>query len=36
MPFSAWLTLIIVAGVLFGGLAWSIKIAMRGNGDKKK
>jgi len=34
MPFSAWLTLIIVGGVLFGGLAWSVKIAMRG--EKKK
>lgn len=35
MPFSAWLTLIIVGGVLFGGLAWSIKIALKAGNEKE-
>ncbi len=29
MEFSAWITLIVTAGVLFGGLFWSVAIAMR-------
>ncbi len=29
MPLSAWITFVIVAGVLFGGLAWSVIIALR-------
>ncbi len=36
MPLSAWLTLVVVSLVLFGGVAWSVKISLRGPKDEQK
>ncbi|GEM_PF-3213971 len=36
MPLSAWITLIIVGGILFGGVAWSIIIALKKNNEQSE
>jgi len=36
MPVSAWITLIIVGGALFGGLAWSVYIAVTGSNKENQ